>query len=175
MHRMRRCREKWSNDGGVDLAVIITPMLDMAFQLLAFFIMTYHPSTAEGAVDGTLLPAATVKGAPGKIATVQILVHAGPAGQPSAIHLTCPEVNIPWHKDLPASDDPKLDFEMALKELAGELAVSKIRTDGMNVPVLVQGDRALRYGYLITVRDVAAAAGFTKIELGAAGEAGAGR
>jgi biopolymer transport protein ExbD len=42
--------------GGVNLNIIITPMLDMAFQLLAFFIMTYHPSALEGHIDGTLLP-----------------------------------------------------------------------------------------------------------------------
>ena len=34
--------------GGVNLAIIVTPMLDMAFQLLAFFVMTYHPSALEG-------------------------------------------------------------------------------------------------------------------------------
>jgi biopolymer transport protein ExbD len=28
--------------------VFVTPMLDMAFQLLAFFIFTYHPSALEG-------------------------------------------------------------------------------------------------------------------------------
>ena len=34
----------------------ITPMLDMAFQLLVFFIFTYHPSSLEVQIDGTLLP-----------------------------------------------------------------------------------------------------------------------
>jgi biopolymer transport protein ExbD len=48
--------------GGTDLSVIITPMLDMAFQLLAFFIMTYHPPAREAIVDDTLLPAAQQKG-----------------------------------------------------------------------------------------------------------------
>src|SRR5260221_4211229 len=28
----------------------VTPMLDMAFQLLAFFVMTYHPSALEGQI-----------------------------------------------------------------------------------------------------------------------------
>jgi len=32
---------------GVNLSIIVTPMLDMAFQLLAFFVMTYHPSAFE--------------------------------------------------------------------------------------------------------------------------------
>ncbi len=36
----------------VDLA--ITPMLDMAFQILAFFIMTFHPAQLEAQMDMTL-------------------------------------------------------------------------------------------------------------------------
>ncbi|MFO0866401.1 MAG: biopolymer transporter ExbD, partial [Gemmataceae bacterium] len=43
-----------SGEGGINLAVIITPFLDMAFQLLAFFIMTYNPSALEGHVKGSL-------------------------------------------------------------------------------------------------------------------------
>ena len=39
---------------GPNLNPIITPMLDMAFQLMAFFIMTYHPSALEGHIDGKL-------------------------------------------------------------------------------------------------------------------------
>src|SRR5689334_13375278 len=35
----------------------ITPMLDMAFQLLTFFVFTYHPSALEGQMELTL-PAA---------------------------------------------------------------------------------------------------------------------
>ncbi|MBM4071488.1 MAG: hypothetical protein FJ271_21515 [Planctomycetes bacterium] len=45
-----------SEEGGVNLGIIITPMLDMAFQLMAFFIMTYHPSSLEGHFDVKLLP-----------------------------------------------------------------------------------------------------------------------
>ena len=41
---------------GVNLGIIITPMLDMAFQVLAFFIMTYHPSALEGHFDIKMLP-----------------------------------------------------------------------------------------------------------------------
>jgi biopolymer transport protein ExbD len=39
-------------DGGYhEVPLPITPMLDMAFQLLAFFIMTYNPSDLEGQLD----------------------------------------------------------------------------------------------------------------------------
>jgi biopolymer transport protein ExbD len=40
------------------IQVPITPMLDMAFQLLTFFILTYHPMPAEGQFVMNLLPAA---------------------------------------------------------------------------------------------------------------------
>jgi biopolymer transport protein ExbD len=51
---LRRRGENTSPE--VDLGIIITPMLDMAFQLLAFFIMTYRPSLFERHIDGNLLP-----------------------------------------------------------------------------------------------------------------------
>lgn len=35
-------------EAGPEPTLPITPMLDMAFQLLAFFIFTYHPSDLEG-------------------------------------------------------------------------------------------------------------------------------
>lgn len=49
---------------GVNLGIIITPMLDMAFQLMAFFIMTYHPSSLEGHFDLTLVPPKLEQNAP---------------------------------------------------------------------------------------------------------------
>src|ERR1043165_1356519 len=42
---------------GVQLGLIITPMLDMCFQVLAYFIMIYNPSPLEGQIPGLLAPA----------------------------------------------------------------------------------------------------------------------
>jgi biopolymer transport protein ExbD len=55
-HKRRHAEE----GEGVNLSLVITPMLDMSFQLLAFFIMTYHPSDLEAHIDGKLLPPAKV-------------------------------------------------------------------------------------------------------------------
>jgi len=45
-----------------EIALPITPMLDMAFQLLTFFIFTYHPSGMEGQMDMSL-PSESAKAA----------------------------------------------------------------------------------------------------------------
>jgi biopolymer transport protein ExbD len=41
-----------------DVELQVTPMLDMAFQLLTFFILTYRPAPVEGQFSMNLLPAA---------------------------------------------------------------------------------------------------------------------
>ena len=38
-------------DSEIAIDVPVTPMLDMAFQLLVFFIFTYHPSEMEGQIE----------------------------------------------------------------------------------------------------------------------------
>jgi biopolymer transport protein ExbD len=53
-HKRRKTKAEGAQ--GVQLGLIITPMLDMSFQLLAFFIMTYHPSALEGHIPGSLVP-----------------------------------------------------------------------------------------------------------------------
>ena len=52
----RKKKMKAGGSTGVQLGLIITPMLDMSFQILAFFIMTYHPSALEGHIPGSLVP-----------------------------------------------------------------------------------------------------------------------
>ncbi len=42
---------------GLEIEIPITPMLDMAFQLLTFFILTYRPAPTEGQFSMNLLPA----------------------------------------------------------------------------------------------------------------------
>jgi biopolymer transport protein ExbD len=50
-------RRRWKSVEGPGPELPVTPMLDMAFQLLAFFIMVYNPSDLEG-VMSLNLPAA---------------------------------------------------------------------------------------------------------------------
>ncbi len=50
-------RKRRRGDPGPEVELPITPMLDMAFQLLTFFIFTYHPSALEVQMELSL-PAA---------------------------------------------------------------------------------------------------------------------
>jgi biopolymer transport protein ExbD len=42
---------KKKHNPGLEVTLPIAPMLDMAFQLLTFFIFTYHPSAMEGQME----------------------------------------------------------------------------------------------------------------------------
>src|SRR6266704_1912795 len=42
---------KRKHDAPYEPELPITPMLDMSFQILFFFVMTYHPSALEGQLD----------------------------------------------------------------------------------------------------------------------------
>src|SRR5258707_14454798 len=48
-------------DPPLDVDLPITPMLDLAFQVLLFFILTYHPSQLEGQMDLNLPDAAQAR------------------------------------------------------------------------------------------------------------------
>jgi len=45
---------KRNQDAAPEVELPITPMLDMTFQLLTFFIFTYHPSAVEGQMEFSL-------------------------------------------------------------------------------------------------------------------------
>ncbi|MBM3992866.1 MAG: hypothetical protein FJ303_01730 [Planctomycetes bacterium] len=53
---MSHKRASIESSPGVQIGLIITPFLDMAFQILSFFIMTYNPAALEGHIDGSLTP-----------------------------------------------------------------------------------------------------------------------
>jgi biopolymer transport protein ExbD len=55
-------RSRRPGEPGPEPNLPVTPMLDMAFQLLAFFILTYHPSDLEGQMQ-LALPANDAKAA----------------------------------------------------------------------------------------------------------------
>lgn len=174
--------------GGVNLNIIITPMLDMAFQLLAFFIMTYHPSALEGHIDGTLLPPTKVSTKSGDpllkdttpvdeepkfTEAVLVKVRAVPKGQieggkkdgePRFIEITRVEnaaVPVTLSGDANARDLE--DFVKSLeKELDRELK-KVLKDTGQGNDIKLEADADLKHRYWMRYYDVCKLAGFKNI------------
>jgi len=168
--------------GGVALGLIITPMLDMSFQILSFFIMTYHPSALEGHINGNLVPptkAAIASKNPVKVendllpdtdpeleSTLQVIVKAVKKGeterlrvdgQPAAIFIKKQEDS---DKTIVADTDE--DLTTSLKKLRDKLKASL--TGGTmkgNIRLDCEGD--LNHQYVMRVYDVCKDAGFQNV------------
>ena len=118
-----------------EVEVQITPMLDMAFQLLSFFILTYHPAPIEGQFAMNLLPASPAikmdaeappnkdaknDDTPAKLRTITTQLRANPDG--SLGQVTLEELEVQGMDALKAklqeilNPANKVDFEQALIE-----------------------------------------------------------
>jgi biopolymer transport protein ExbD len=176
---MRHKRGHGDAGTGVQLGLIITPMLDMSFQLMAFFIMTYHPSALEGHIDGNLLPPTLVANKAKNPVPTQdlpavdeepqlqdvllVVVKAVGKGQtegqrvdgePSRIMLKRPEN--PEASTISDSDSPIAE---SLKRLTAELK----REAGSKANIKIEGDGDLKHQYLMQVYDACKQAGYQNI------------
>lgn len=149
-------------DAPLAIQLPITPMLDMSFQLLAFFIMTFRAaSTLEGELDMFLPKAGEAKAkAPDDVdlsktsdadidqsSELTVVIEATAGGDLSKIMV----------KDKAAStpvDDVKA-LRAKLKELRGEL------TNRANIKI--EAESKLKYARLVEVMDACLAAGFTQV------------
>ena len=167
--------------GGVNLNYIITPFLDMSFQLLAFFIMTYHPSALEGHIDGKLVPPSeTATGSPTPVAQVDLPPDSDPDaaetmliqiksvpkggvegnrhdGEPSQILLK----QLQETKVVTDSSDPSL--KDGLKKLDAELKRILKQPGAIKSAIKLEGDGNLRHQYVMDVYDVCKLAGYQNI------------
>ena len=166
--------------GGVALGLIITPMLDMSFQILAFFIMTYNPSALEGHINGKLVPSAQAIVNPANFdpkevdlipsdidpeITIQVIAKAVKIGererdrmdgQPTAIYVKNPEDAEPT---LVADSDETL--ERSLEKLAARLKAAKVGGAMGTVRLDCGPDMKLRY--ITQLYDVCKSAGFQNV------------
>jgi biopolymer transport protein ExbD len=128
------------------LEIPVTPMLDMAFQLLTFFILTYHPMPSEGQFVMNLMPAApatdinakTPENAaanpdlPASLRTLPTTLRAGEGGTLGRITLGDNEVEV--DKDLQKLKaqliqyfkDPTLPFDQTLIKVDPDLKYSEL-------------------------------------------------
>jgi len=139
--------------------VPITPMLDMAFQLLTFFILTYHPMPSEVQFVMNLMPAAPAvpmskteapaqqqdnPNLPAALKTLPTLLKAGEGGTIARIVLGENEVAglDGLRRELKTYlDDPTLPFDQAL----------------------IKVDPGLKYSELVRVIDIFSELKMTKI------------
>jgi len=126
------------------LEIPVTPMLDMAFQLLTFFILTYHPMPSEGQFVMNLMPAAPATDInaetseataanpdiPAALKTLPTMLRAGEGGQLGQIILGESEVQ-GGLKDLKTQldgyfNDPTLPFDQTLIKVDPDLKYSAL-------------------------------------------------
>lgn len=126
----------------MEVEIPVTPMLDMAFQLLTFFILTYHPAPAEGQFAMNLLPAqpatrmdtppsteASSNDLPAGLRTLPTTLSAGPDG--NIVRITLGENTMAdlaqLDKDLSAIvKDPTLPFDQTVIKVDPSLKYSEL-------------------------------------------------
>ena len=168
--------------GGLQLSLIITPFLDFAFQLLAFFIMTYNPSALEGHIDGTLVPpseTATKSKVPVEMTELPpdsdpdlaeaLLVKVKAVakgqqekgrfdGQPSRI-----ELSRPGNPEAKTVTDTEDTLDDGLKKLEAELKQVLKEPGAIKTSIKLEGDHDLKHMYMMRVYDVCKQAGYRNI------------
>ncbi len=141
---MRRKKKKLRVD---EPNVPIAPMLDMAFQLLTFFVLTYHPAPQEGQFVMSLLPpqpatamaaapaaneAAASKDLPVSLRTLPTVLKAGEGGRLARIVVETTEIPLD-PKALEEAlaryfQDPDLPFDQTLIKVDPDLRYSELMT-----------------------------------------------
>lgn len=168
---------------GVNLGLIITPMLDMSFQILSFFIMTYHPSALEGHINGNLVPPSNplIKGKekntptdqqlladsdPDLEDTLQVIVKSIPKGQiergrkdgePAQIYIKKKE-----DTDMALVADTDEAIEDSYKKLKARLKAS-LAGGAMKGNIRLDCGGDLKHKYVMEVYDVCKTAGFQNV------------
>ncbi len=155
LHRRRRY------DAPLEVQLPITPMLDMSFQLLAFFVMTFQAANAlEGQLD----------------------MYLPRTGTPAA--KSADQVDLSKESDVDLQ--PTSDLTVAVTSRGGEIgglalrdkagskpvadtkalreSLTKMRAElGQQESVKIEADRALKYARLVEVMDACLGAGFRSV------------
>ncbi len=161
--------------GGVEseVSLPITPMLDMAFQLLAFFVFTFNPSALEeGAIDLNLPATGMEKAAaPDQVKApdsdtelpkdVDVTVRVTtPLNSPGDINQIMVEYQRPAAKVVIPGDTPSEMVENLRKHLSEKHGTLQNQDD-----IKIEADAKLKNGPLLRVVDACTlkGAGFKKV------------
>ena len=137
---MRRKRRR----SGIEVELNLAAMLDMAFQLLAFFILTFRPSPVEGQIGLHLPPPRPVTVIPdGKspgsdptdvnplqgLNTIVISVFASPSGSIETLSIgetKVPNVGVLGHQLQQTLSDSSLAFDQVLVQAGSDLSYQSL-------------------------------------------------
>jgi biopolymer transport protein ExbD len=154
-------------EDGPEPTLPVTPMLDMAFQLLAFFIISYHPSDLEGQMQ-LALPANDAKQAhkledvkqdskadkdPTQEVESDLTVIVRTANDPT---------NVGEISNMVVEDRAGPTPVDNLEALKTYLTKAKANPDS-KAAIKVQGDSRLKWSRMVEVMDVCRRAGFDSI------------
>jgi biopolymer transport protein ExbD len=145
----------------VSLAAMVTPMLDMSFQLLNFFILTFRPMPTEGQLSINL-PKVDATDTPPQMEPVPpedkkdeytITVHSSSGGDVALLGLKGPTVNA---ENIRNFNDLYSQLK-AIPKPAGRGA------EGVSITIEAAND--LNYARLIDIMDLCKKAGYESVNL----------
>jgi biopolymer transport protein ExbD len=164
----------------VDLNRVVTPMLDMTFQILFFLIMNFHLPSPEGQVD-LILPAED-SGAPSQAPTdlldktdneyrLRLICGGQGEGQGNIASMTwrlkSDKKADPIAEMKPAENNEQQDYFKSLdSKLYGlylRLREIEPKEGGTQPSIRIECDKRLRYSELLRVMDVARKMKFTNV------------
>ena len=154
-------------ESGPEPNLPVTPMLDMAFQLLAFFVMTYHPSDLEGQMELSL-PSENISKAesPDKVQMDAPVDKEKPIELPTNVTVIVrtqrDNVNNGLISGIQVQDDAGTHAVDTLEKLAEELKARHATVENKE-NIKLQGDAKLKWEEIIKVMDVCQQAGFKNI------------
>jgi biopolymer transport protein ExbD len=143
----------------VDVTLPITPMLDMSFQLLSFFILTFHPMPVEGQLSINLpkidaSEKAEVDPTPpdDKKDEYTLTIISNSSGEVALIGLKGPSVNAENIKNF-------ADLFVQLKN------IPKPQQKAEMVAITIEASNDLTYARLIETMDLCKKAGYDSVNL----------
>jgi biopolymer transport protein ExbD len=164
-------------DHALEVELPITPMLDLAFQVLLFFILTYHPSQLEGQMELSLPDVAQAQAAtPDQAKTsgigeedlpseVTVVVKARRDGDLAGEISQITVESKSGSKDIPVQEHTNskgIQEQPALRKYLQELRSGLLNQD----EVKLQAETGLTYARVIEVMDACKKAGFQNVSFG---------